>query len=95
MICRPTYNSQSCRLLFLWLAVPWLQAELDSWVAQFNSTQRRKDKHKILPQGIPDLVTRKPERYQMLDFKVRGVHFPSVLPAHQMIEYSTLGHSSA
>ncbi|KAJ7265657.1 hypothetical protein C8J57DRAFT_1620708 [Mycena rebaudengoi] len=60
------------KLVFRWLAIPWLQMELDSWAARFNSTIRRADKHKILPRGIPDLIVTKPELYGTSDFKVRS-----------------------
>ncbi|KAJ7139358.1 hypothetical protein C8R44DRAFT_605301, partial [Mycena epipterygia] len=58
------------RLVFRWLAIPWLQAELDSWVLRFNSTPRRHDKNKILPHGIPDLIASKPHLYGTKDYKV-------------------------
>ena len=57
-------------LVFRWLAIPWLQAELDSWRRRFNSTPRRADKNKVLPCGIPDIITDKPARYGTVDFKV-------------------------
>ncbi|KAF8164944.1 hypothetical protein B0H34DRAFT_793384 [Crassisporium funariophilum] len=40
------------KLVFRWLAIPWLQAEIDSWVIQRNFTAPRRDKNKILPQGM-------------------------------------------
>ncbi|KAJ7150864.1 hypothetical protein C8R43DRAFT_951294 [Mycena crocata] len=58
------------KLVFRWLAVPWLQAELDAWVKGHNSSPRRSDKHKILPHGIPDLIVSKPERFGTKDYKV-------------------------
>ncbi|KAJ6583676.1 hypothetical protein B0H10DRAFT_2168133 [Mycena sp. CBHHK59/15] len=58
---------------FRWLAIPWLQAELDAWVRRYNSAPRRRDKHKILPQGTPDLVVGKPHLYGTHDYKARGV----------------------
>ncbi|KAL0960439.1 hypothetical protein HGRIS_005482 [Hohenbuehelia grisea] len=58
------------RLLFRWLAIPWLQAELDSFLARYNSTPRRADRRKILPSAIPDLVCAKPHLYGTRDFKV-------------------------
>lgn len=61
------------RLLFRWLAIPWIQAELDAWRLRFNQTPRRADKNKILPQGIPHLISAKPHLYHSRDFKV---HFP-------------------
>ncbi|KAJ7357893.1 hypothetical protein DFH08DRAFT_911633 [Mycena albidolilacea] len=57
-------------LVFRWLAIPWLQAELDAWVHRYNSTPRRRDKNKILPQGIPDLIAAKPHLYGTQDYKV-------------------------
>ncbi|KAJ7107132.1 hypothetical protein C8R44DRAFT_637746, partial [Mycena epipterygia] len=58
------------KLVFRWLAIPWLQRELDAWVKRFNSTPRRADKHKILPHGIPDLIASKPESFATKDYKV-------------------------
>ncbi|KAF8874732.1 hypothetical protein CPB85DRAFT_1444248 [Mucidula mucida] len=57
-------------LVFRWLSIPWLQAELDKWRTSFNSRRRRHSKHKVLPQEIPDLVHWKPGRYGYKDFTV-------------------------
>ena len=57
------------RLIFRWLAIPWLQAELDAWMRRYNSSPRRADKHKILPHGIPDIIHMKPHLYGSKDFK--------------------------
>ncbi|KAJ7726305.1 hypothetical protein DFH07DRAFT_758178 [Mycena maculata] len=70
-----SYYIKGCRkiggeLVFRWLAIPWLQLELDNYVERFNATPRRADKHKILPQGIPDLIASKPEQYSTTDYKV-------------------------
>lgn len=59
------------RLVFLWLVVPWLQDELDLFVRRFNSSPRRADKHKLTPQGIPDLIARYPTEFGSRDYKVR------------------------
>ncbi|KAJ7037131.1 hypothetical protein C8F04DRAFT_1180848 [Mycena alexandri] len=64
------------KLVFRWLAVPWIQKELDEYVRIFNATSRRKDKHKILPQGIPDLIASKPQQYGATDYKVRFLGYP-------------------
>ncbi|KAF5377829.1 hypothetical protein D9615_006831 [Tricholomella constricta] len=45
-------------------------AELDAWTLRYNSTSRRADKHKILPQGIPDLIHEKPDRSGSKNFMV-------------------------
>ena len=62
---------RSCRLVFLWVMVPWLQRDVDTLVHQFNNSARRADKNKVLPQGIPSLIAAKPDRFGVLDFKVR------------------------
>ena len=58
------------RLVFRWLAIPWLQAELNAWMYRFNSSPRCADKHKLLPQGIPNIIHAKPHLYGSQDFKV-------------------------
>ncbi|KAI0366367.1 hypothetical protein BV20DRAFT_1124273 [Pilatotrama ljubarskyi] len=63
-------NNDLETFVFRWLAIPWLQAELDTWAAQFNSTPRRASKHKVLPHGIPDLIAQKPEDFNVRDFKI-------------------------
>ncbi|KAJ6553413.1 hypothetical protein B0H19DRAFT_1211058 [Mycena capillaripes] len=57
-VARGYYNVDNPleNLVFRWLAIPWLQAELDAWVSRYNSTPRRRDKNKILPHGIPELI---------------------------------------
>lgn len=57
-------------LVFHWLAVPWLQAEIDKWVRQYNSSPRRANKNKILPQGILDLIHAKPKCFGSKNFQV-------------------------
>ncbi|KAJ7180569.1 hypothetical protein C8R46DRAFT_1210907 [Mycena filopes] len=57
------------KLVFRWLAVPWIQRELDHYVAIFNNTPRRADKHKLLPQGIPNLIQSKPHQFGCTDYK--------------------------
>ncbi|KAF8318842.1 hypothetical protein F5887DRAFT_854430, partial [Amanita rubescens] len=58
-------------LVFLWLAVPWLQAELDAFRDTFNNSKRRSDKHKIIPQGrAPDYIRKYPEQFDTRDYKV-------------------------
>ncbi|KAK2463877.1 hypothetical protein APHAL10511_004049 [Amanita phalloides] len=61
-------------LVFRWLAVPWLQAEIDKWVQQHNSSTRRANKNKILPHGIPDLIHAKPERFNSKNLQVNVSH---------------------
>ena len=60
----------SFSLVFRWLAIPWLQAEVDRWLIQRNRTAPRADRNKILPHGIPTLIREKPHLYNAVDFKV-------------------------
>ena len=57
-------------LVFHWLAIPWLQSELDKWVIVRNRTLPRANTKKVLPHGIPELMREKPEQFGALDFKV-------------------------
>ncbi|OSC97966.1 hypothetical protein PYCCODRAFT_1418679 [Trametes coccinea BRFM310] len=56
-------------IVFRWLAIPWLQAELDAWTSQYNLTARRANKNKVLPQGIPMIIAQHPADYNISDFK--------------------------
>lgn len=58
------------RLVFRWLAIPWLQKEADSYVYNHNTSRRRANRRKILPNGIPDAIFENPELVDTCDFKV-------------------------
>lgn len=58
------------RLVFRWLAIPWLQKEVDSYVRIHNTTRRRASRHSVLSNGIPDAMFYNPETVDALDFKV-------------------------
>ena len=58
-------------LVFRWLAIPYLQQELDNYVHLHNNTARRANRRKILPCGIPDLMFKNPSPSGAVDFKVR------------------------
>ncbi|KAJ7650764.1 hypothetical protein FB45DRAFT_820169 [Roridomyces roridus] len=58
-------------LVFRFVFIPWLQAELDAYMDRLNDTQKRADRNKILPHGVPSDVFENPEEYGALDFKVR------------------------
>jgi hypothetical protein len=58
-------------MIFRWLAVPWMQRELDSYTTMFNTTKKRRDKNKLLPQGArPEDMFLQPEMVNVRDFKV-------------------------
>ena len=65
-------------LIFRWLAIPWIQSELDKWVLHRNRTRPRYDKKKVLPNGIPLVIRDKPEKFDAMDFKVGANFFRSL-----------------
>ena len=70
-LCHGFDSSLTCiSLTFRWLAIPYFQEELDKYVNLNNTTQRRANKHKVLPQGIPELMFQYPNSVNALDFKV-------------------------
>ena len=62
---------EHCRLVFRWLAIPWLQKEADSYVYDHNTSRRRANRRKILPNGVPDVMFENPESFDARDFKVK------------------------
>jgi hypothetical protein len=68
------FLSHPCSLTFRWLAIPFFQTELDEYVLVHNTTQRRANKHKVLPHGIPEQMFRFPKSVDAKDFKVDFIH---------------------
>jgi hypothetical protein len=66
-----TYGAR--RLVFRWLAIPWLQKEADSYVYSHNTSCRRANRRKVLPNGIPDVMYENPESVDARDFKVKSM----------------------
>lgn len=62
-------------LLFRWIAIPWMQSELDKWVNIRNNTASRANTKKVLPHGIPAMIRQKPEQYNAVNFKVKAQLF--------------------
>ena len=60
-------------LLFRWVAIPWLQVEIDKWVNFKNKTAPRAFRHKILPHSVPTLIRTSLSLFNALDFKVSYV----------------------
>jgi hypothetical protein len=55
-------------MIFRWLAVPWMQRKLDSYTTMFNTTKKRRDKNKLLPQGArPEDMFLQPEMVNVRD----------------------------
>jgi hypothetical protein len=57
-------------LIFRYISIPWLQAELDNFVSRFNNSPRRANRRKILPHGVPNLINSKPHLFGAKDFRV-------------------------
>jgi hypothetical protein len=57
-------------MVFQWVFIPWLQRELDAYQDRVNNTRKRRDRNKILPHGVPNLVYHSPEDFGALNFKV-------------------------
>jgi hypothetical protein len=70
--------------VFRWLAIPWLQAELDRWVLLRNQTAPRRDRNKILPHGIPELIRRKPDQYGSADFQ-GSIKIKNLVPCYTQV----------
>lgn len=60
------------RLIFRWLAIPWIQKELDAYKFRVNTSARRADRKKVLPSGIPDVIFENPGKYDAVEFMVRA-----------------------
>ena len=56
--------------MFRWLAIPFVQGELDSYLFQHNESIPRANHHKILPHGAPHDIFHFPADYNALDYKV-------------------------
>ena len=57
-------------LVFRWVFIPWVQAELDAYRERINLTSKRADRNKVLPHGPPDHIYHDAAAYGCLDFKV-------------------------
>lgn len=58
------------RIVFRWLAIPWLQKAADSYVYDHNTSRRRANRSKALPNEVPDVMYENPEIVNALDFRV-------------------------
>ncbi|KAG1741220.1 hypothetical protein EDD22DRAFT_959081 [Suillus occidentalis] len=68
-------------MVFHWVFIPWLQRELDAYQDRINNTAKRRDRNKVLPHGVPNLIYELPEDFGALDFKNK--------PLSIMFEHST------
>lgn len=75
LICTIPHHS----LVFRWLAIPWLQSELDKWIIMCNRSASWSNTKKVLPHGIPELMWQKPEQYDIVNFEVWSSQPPQYL----------------
>ncbi|KAG2359356.1 hypothetical protein BDR07DRAFT_1292544 [Suillus spraguei] len=61
-------------MVFHWVFIPWLQQELNAYRDRVNNTAKRRDRNKVLPHGVPNLIYETPEDFGALDFKVTVDH---------------------
>ncbi|KAG1775468.1 hypothetical protein EV702DRAFT_929605, partial [Suillus placidus] len=57
-------------MIFRWIFIPWLQTELNAYKDRVNNTAKHRDRNKVLPHGIPELIYNSPEDFGALDFKI-------------------------
>ncbi|KAI6146513.1 hypothetical protein EDD17DRAFT_1651475, partial [Pisolithus thermaeus] len=76
-------------MIFQWIFIPWLQAELDAYRDRVNYTAKHRDCNKILPHGVPELVFSSPQDYGALDLKFM-VDKATLKHVHQL--YINTGH---
>ena len=57
-------------LTFRWLAIHFVQCELDLYVTMHNTASRRANKHKVLPHSVPQQMFMHPSTANSYDFKV-------------------------
>ncbi|TFK59433.1 hypothetical protein BDN72DRAFT_905849 [Pluteus cervinus] len=57
-------------LVFRWVFIPYIQAELDSYAHTRNTTAPRRQRHKIIPQGVPEMIQTRPDVFGCKDFKI-------------------------
>ncbi|KAG1730995.1 hypothetical protein EDB19DRAFT_1912657 [Suillus lakei] len=58
-------------LVFHWVFIPWLQQELNAYRDRINNSAKRRDRNKILPHGVPNLIYEAAEDFGALDFKIK------------------------
>ncbi|KAJ6483694.1 hypothetical protein DFH09DRAFT_949611, partial [Mycena vulgaris] len=57
-------------LVFRWITIPFVQVQLDVWLNHRNRTKPRRNKYKVIPQEIPELLRAKPGFYGVVDLKI-------------------------
>ncbi|PCH39775.1 hypothetical protein WOLCODRAFT_68498, partial [Wolfiporia cocos MD-104 SS10] len=58
------------RMTFFYIFIPFLQAELDTFRFRYNTTTKRRDPNKVLPEGKPSLIFEEPNVYSAEDYRL-------------------------
>ncbi|KAG0691847.1 hypothetical protein DFH29DRAFT_1074198 [Suillus ampliporus] len=61
-------------MLFRWVFILWLQRELDAYQDRLNNTAKRRDRNKVLPHGMPNLIYHSAADFGAFDFKIKVEH---------------------
>ncbi|KAF9068615.1 hypothetical protein BDP27DRAFT_1223949, partial [Rhodocollybia butyracea] len=82
-------------LVFCWVFIPYLQAELDLYRNRRNLCSKRHDKNKVLPHGVPAHIEMSPQDYDAVNFAlpanlaqvetVEKIFAPSDHPVFQLV----------
>lgn len=77
-------------MVFQWLAIPWLQAEIDAFVARYNMTKPRYNRRVLAPHGAPDLIFENPNLFDTLDFIVSDMSFEGIFVSFPILKHCLL-----
>ncbi|KAI6021641.1 hypothetical protein BKA83DRAFT_4055186 [Pisolithus microcarpus] len=105
-----TGSDHTDSMVFHWVFIPWLQVKLNNYQDRINNSRKRRDKRKVLPHGIPELIYTCPGDYGALDFKATAIEQVQqlyIVPNHAVFDlvppslnvymeacYLQLGHPS-
>lgn len=90
------------RMIFRWIFIPWLQEELDSYRDRVNHTAKRRDRNKVHPHGVAELIFDSPQDYGTLDLKfmvdraalkhVRELYVDANHPVFDLVPRALIAH---
>lgn len=80
LVSEPLQADLVPRLLFRYLAIPWLQLELDRYRQRVNNFMPRKNKHKLTPHGRRQDIHFRPQEFGTKDFKVSAIPMSTLPP---------------
>ncbi|KAG2159187.1 uncharacterized protein EDB93DRAFT_1100197 [Suillus bovinus] len=73
--------------------IPWLKTELNAYKDRVNNTTKWRNRNKVLPHGIPELIYNSPQDFGALDFKIGiepgaidGIRSAYINPSHTVFD---------